>query len=356
MYCLELKMFNFSRALSGLVIVLAFVFAGFCADVEDDGHNLTFEHSVDDANSAASVISFEQLSYDIGEVGPESVHNFSYKFTNTGQGTLKITRVHAPCGCTTPELKKKSYEPGESGQIDVRFKAPKPAGAVLKHIYVYTNQTDEAKAELEIKCNVVLRVKAEPEILQLSLIEKNGGAKDITLTSLDGKPFGIKNIIVGGNVATFEYDKGKQATEFVVKPIFDTEKLANNLDGVINFELDHPDCSAIMVRYTAPADFIITPRALIQTNADPENPEVRTLWITSNYNKDLKIESIKSSKGTVEVVNKEFFGNRLKLDVKIAASAEQAKRRYHSDELLIKIVDGPELKVRCQQWFAKKAS
>ena len=153
------------------------------------------------------------------------------------------------------------------------------------------------------------------------------------------------------------YEKDKKDTKIVIKPIFDIEKLTKNLDGVINFELDHPDCSAIMVRYTAPADFIITPRALIQTNADPENPEIRTLWITSNYNKDLKIDSIKSVKGTVQIVNKEFFGNRLKIDVKMVAPDSEKSKRYNSDELLIKITNGPEIKVRCQQWFAsKKAS
>jgi Protein of unknown function (DUF1573) len=40
-----------------------------------------------------------------------------YTFTNTGSTSLTITGVQPSCGCTTIALDKRSYDPGEKGEI-----------------------------------------------------------------------------------------------------------------------------------------------------------------------------------------------------------------------------------------------
>ncbi|MCX5638151.1 MAG: DUF1573 domain-containing protein [Planctomycetota bacterium] len=59
-------------------------------------------------------ISFEKTVCDLGEVGQDSKNTCGFKFTNTGQGLLKIGNIKRTCGCTVFELDKKEYEPGQS--------------------------------------------------------------------------------------------------------------------------------------------------------------------------------------------------------------------------------------------------
>ena len=71
----------------------------------------------------------------------------SYTFTNTGKTTIEIVKIATSCGCTTAELKKRRYEPGESGDIKaVLTMPPENPGDVIKYVYV---KTDEKNAKLK---------------------------------------------------------------------------------------------------------------------------------------------------------------------------------------------------------------
>ena len=45
-----------------------------------------------------------------------------FRFTNVGTTPVKITDLQPSCGCTTAFLEKRQYGPGESGEIEARFK------------------------------------------------------------------------------------------------------------------------------------------------------------------------------------------------------------------------------------------
>jgi len=49
-------------------------------------------------------ISFEKTVCDLGEVGQDTKNTCEFKFTNTGQGLLKIGNIKRTCGCTVFEL------------------------------------------------------------------------------------------------------------------------------------------------------------------------------------------------------------------------------------------------------------
>jgi len=51
-----------------------------------------------------SRISLEKTVCDLGEVGQDSKNTCEFKFTNTGQGLLKIGNIKRTCGCTVFEL------------------------------------------------------------------------------------------------------------------------------------------------------------------------------------------------------------------------------------------------------------
>src|ERR1700674_5564029 len=61
-----------------------------------------------------------------------------YKFTNTGPKPIKIQSVQPSCGCTTAQLNKTDYAPGESGEIETKFTFAGRTGKQEKAITVDT--------------------------------------------------------------------------------------------------------------------------------------------------------------------------------------------------------------------------
>jgi hypothetical protein len=61
-----------------------------------------------------------------------------FKFKNVGGSPLIISRVQAPCGCTTPEFSSEPVYPGGSGFIKVTYNAGNP-GIFSKTVTVMSN-------------------------------------------------------------------------------------------------------------------------------------------------------------------------------------------------------------------------
>ncbi len=53
--------------------------------------------------------------------GEQTEVKADFAFKNTGDHSVTITGAQPSCGCTTAGLGKKTYAPGESGEIDAVF-------------------------------------------------------------------------------------------------------------------------------------------------------------------------------------------------------------------------------------------
>ena len=104
--------------------------------------------------SNAQVASFETTVHDFG-TAPESVGSlvYEFKFTNTGDKPLLITRVNTSCGCTTPGWTKEPVQPGGSGMVSASYGAKGRPGPFDKTLSVSTNGQG-ASITLHIKGNV----------------------------------------------------------------------------------------------------------------------------------------------------------------------------------------------------------
>jgi len=302
------------------------------------------------------VIKVEDRTHDFGKVAPSKKYDCKFKFKNVGKATLKITKIQSTCGCTVPQLKKKSYAPGESGTVKVTFRTPTRQGKTTKRLYILSNDKKNPKLGLTLKATVELKVAFKPKSLKLSLKAENADAKPIIITSKDGQPFAIKSITSTRDVITADFDPTAEATEFVLEPKVDIERLKKNLKGNIKIAVTHPDSGNINIPYSTMALFEISrPRIVIQ-NADPEKPVVKTVWITSNYGDKIEIESISSSNGHVEVLSRQAEENGVKLEVRVTPPVQTDKsKRYFRDELKIKIKDNrDDLIIRCNGWYPRK--
>lgn len=67
----------------------------------------------------------------------------AFPFANTGNAPVTITAITSSCGCTTAELVKKTYAPGEGGEIVAKFKIGGRQGLQTKTIQVKTDDSDK---------------------------------------------------------------------------------------------------------------------------------------------------------------------------------------------------------------------
>ncbi|MFC4689645.1 DUF1573 domain-containing protein [Dokdonia genika] len=101
------------------------------------------------AQEKKAAITFDSDVVDYGEVeyGGDGVRKFT--FTNTGDDVLIVARVYSTCGCTIPKKPESPIQPGEKGEIEVKYDTKRP-GPIRKTITVYSNAS-EVPYSLKIK-------------------------------------------------------------------------------------------------------------------------------------------------------------------------------------------------------------
>ncbi|MCH2224870.1 MAG: DUF1573 domain-containing protein [Crocinitomicaceae bacterium] len=104
--------------------------------------------------ASVTMMTFDKLKHDFGDVESGSENTTRFKVTNTGKRPLIIEDVSASCGCTLPEKPEKPIAPGESDDIVVTFK-PKPGQKnEIKKTVTVTANTDPAVSQVEIRAFV----------------------------------------------------------------------------------------------------------------------------------------------------------------------------------------------------------
>jgi hypothetical protein len=99
--------------------------------------------------------SSQQMEYDFGtiEQGKIATHNFT--LVNNGGDILKITDIHASCGCTAAKPDKNELVPGESINIKVDFNSAGKMGKQEKYVYVKTNDPNNKELKFKFTGNVI---------------------------------------------------------------------------------------------------------------------------------------------------------------------------------------------------------
>ena len=88
-----------------------------------------------------------------------------FRFSNIGTTSLKITDVQPSCGCTTAWLEKKEYAPGESGEIEAKFKFDGRVGHQEKQIVVKTYWVPPQPTILRLAVNITEAITIQPELV-----------------------------------------------------------------------------------------------------------------------------------------------------------------------------------------------
>ena len=303
----------------------------------------------------APKIEFEKLEHNFGYVGPGTNNLCEFRFTNTGNSTLKIGEIINTCGCTPFSLAKKEYAPGESGTLKVNYFSEQLRGQTTKQLVVHSNDRARPEVTLAVKANIKTQVNHEPKTLNLLLKQENANCPQLTLTSIDNQPFSIKSFKSTANCITADFNPSEKATKFVLQPKVDMEILEKTLNGHIQIGLTHPECKTISVGISTLPKFKIWPRSIIVRGMATQQPIVKKLRILNNYNEDFELESWWSSKGTVKVVSNSIVDDGYELKLQITPPASKDNKRIFTEKFFAKTKEGRQIEIPCNVFYSKTA-
>ena len=114
----------------------------------------------------AAELAFEQMTIEHEAALLDEKTEALFTFTNAGDAPVTITSLKSSCGCTVPQLEKKTYAPGESGEIQATFTFGSRQGAQHKRITVQTDEPGKPPYLLSLVTRIPEWVEIEPRIIR----------------------------------------------------------------------------------------------------------------------------------------------------------------------------------------------
>lgn len=172
-----------------------------------------------------------------------------FPFRNAGTTTVTIKSLRASCGCTTPHLEKKTYAPGETGEVVARFVFGDRKGPQRKTIEVRTDDESAEPVVLELRVLIHDPLTIEPALVYW----KRGDAaeaKTVQLTAEPGQPVRIKRVIASNPRLPAKLETIKAGEQYTVSvtPTDTTQKESGEILVETDFPADSPRAYFIQVR------------------------------------------------------------------------------------------------------------
>lgn len=309
-----------------------------------------------DSGGPSPRITFEKLVCDFGDVSPNTLNKGQFKFTNTGDGVLEITKVGKCCSVNAKLADGKTeYAPGESGAVAVEWKSASKASVFAKQVTISSNDKANPEVKLSLQARIVPKIVWEPKSLRILLNEDNGGCSKLTIRSIDDRPFSITGFKSTGGCITADFDASVEATKFVLEPVVSFEKVGKYMKGRINISLTHPEGDVAIVLFDVLPEYTVKPQYIHLLNPEPNKPILRRIDLLSNYGKDFEIESVSSRDNTVaiRILKQKKIRNGYQLDVEMTVLGDEVKSRF-TDEFSITLKGGEKLVIGCRGYSSKK--
>ena len=116
-----------------------------------------------------------------------------FVFKNVGDTSVTIRDTKTSCGCTTARLEKKTFAPGESGEITAKFTFGSRKGLQRKTVTVYTDRDKEPAAVLDLRVDVQPFFTVAPALV-LWRVGETPSEKAVQLTAANGRKVRVKSV------------------------------------------------------------------------------------------------------------------------------------------------------------------
>lgn len=171
-----------------------------------------------------------------------------FAFKNTGPTAVTIKSLTPSCGCTTAHLEKKTYQPGEQGEVVAKYSFPFQKGALRKTISVTTDDQPKVPVILDIRVLV-----NEPFDIKPALVYWRTGepaeARSVQLLA-NGFPVHVKSVTSSNPRLAAALQIIKPGAEYVVsvKPMDTAQKESGEISVLTDFPADAPHTYTIHAR------------------------------------------------------------------------------------------------------------
>lgn len=164
-----------------------------------------------------------------------------FTFRNAGAAPVTIKTLRPSCGCTTAHLEKKTFAPGEAGEVVARFVFGDRKGPHRKTIEV---RTDDAAAEpvlLDLRVNIHDPLTIAPALVFWKRGEP-GEAKTVQLTADAAQHVRIKSVVSSNPRLPAKLETIKAGEQYVVSvtPADTVQKESAEISVLTDFPADAP--------------------------------------------------------------------------------------------------------------------
>lgn len=116
-----------------------------------------------------------------------------YAFRNAGTAPITIKSLRSSCGCTTARLEKKTYAPGEKGEVTLRFSFGDRMGLYHKAVTVSTDEKSSEPQVLDLIVHIHDPVTFAPALVWWRRGE-TAGAKSVEVNAAPGERVAITGV------------------------------------------------------------------------------------------------------------------------------------------------------------------
>ena len=195
---------------------------------------------------------FNQYLVNLGPVELRNEHFARFVFRNKSNVTVKIKELRPSCGCLNPQLPKKSYEPGETGEFFLRVRAATEQPG-SKEYYCDVVYEDTQPRETRITFKLILpekKISVEPRALVFYQPNAEPTTRDITVTDYRNghlELLGAESSSNLAHVAIGETQIGPQGMRHNKVRITVTQVPAGTHDSLITIFTDDPEFPELKV-------------------------------------------------------------------------------------------------------------
>jgi hypothetical protein len=158
-------------------------------------------------------IQFEKTFVDFGKTTGGEKLSGVFKFTNTGDGILKVEPPVPSCDCTDSKVKPGEVAPGESGEILYTIKLDRAVKG-QRFIRVSSNDPKNSVVTLTMQLDHTPLYDTSPKVVRVMVpAAKDEGEGTFTVTRIDGQPLGIDRVTTSQKWMTAAFDPALDAKQ-----------------------------------------------------------------------------------------------------------------------------------------------
>lgn len=172
-----------------------------------------------------------------------------FTFRNAGSTPVTIKTLRSSCGCTTARMEKKTYAPGEQGEVVVIFVFGGRKDVHRKTVTVTTDDKMQEPTILDLRVDIREALTLTPALVYWKTGEPVA-AKKVQLAAEPGQPVRIKSVTSSNPrlPATLETIKAGTAYAVSVKPADTAQKESAEITVQSDFPPDAPRTYIIHAR------------------------------------------------------------------------------------------------------------